>query len=263
MTLLFLSSGIGFLLSKLIADAIRNKYSRNTDGTLIYNQKQFLSIFKTLKKISFSNKPSKQSIADIIKTLVYANESSKQKNLKTRHLYYLIPGLILIIYFSYGEPFYQFQDNSKRTLSSSIDMNDLIKIDFSNIDTMVKEDKINLYLKLAIIANNTDNLKAEIFALEKLTLLDIDNLNLKVNLAQRLTSQAFGIVTPKARTLVKNVLIKDPSNPDALYLAGLTANQNGRSDLAIKIWKQIIKHNPEYKNIDLIKDELQRMNKLN
>ena len=142
-------------------------------------------------------------------------------------------------------------------------MNELINIDFSNIDTMMKEDQINLYLKLAIIANNTDNLKAEIFALEKLTSLDVKNLDLKINLAQRLTKQAFGIVTPNARALVKNVLIKDPTNPDALYLAGLTANQNGRSDLAKKIWEQIIKHNPQDKNIDLIKDELQRINKLN
>ena len=216
-----------------------------------------------LYKRSFSNKPSKQSIANILKTFVHANESSTQKGEKTRYLFYFIPGLILIIYFSFGSPFYQLQDNSKSTLSSSIDMNELINIDFSNINTMMKEDQINLYLKLAIIANNTDNLKAEIFALEKLTSLDVKNLDLKINLAQRLTKQAFGIVTPNARALVKNVLIKDPTNPDALYLAGLTANQNGRSDLAKKIWEQIIKHNPQDKNIDLIKDELRRINKLN
>ena len=135
--------------------------------------------------------------------------------------------------------------------------------DFSHIETMTKEDQITLYLKLAIIANNTDNLKAEIFALEKLSSLDLANLDLKINLAQKLTKQAFGIVTPNARDLVKNVLIKDPENLDALYLAGLAAKQNGRSDLATKIWEQIIKYNPQYKNIDLIKDELQQINKLN
>ena len=263
MTLLFLSLGIGFLLSKIVTDSIRNKYNINNHDVFIYNKKQFFSIFKDLKKRNFSSKLSKKSIAKILKTLVYTYESSSQKNLKTRYLYYFIPGLILIIYFSFGEPFYQLQYNSKRTLSESLDMNELINIDFSHVEKMTKEDQINLYLKLAIIANNTDNLKAEIFALEKLTSIDLDNLDLKVTLAQKLTKQAFGVVTRNARDLVKNVLIKDPEHLDALYLAGLAAKQNGRSDLAIKIWEQIIKYNPEYKNIDLIKDELQQINKIN
>ena len=253
MTLLFLSLGIGFLLSMLITDSINKKY----------NKKQFVSIFKALKKRSFSNKPSKQSIANNLKTLVRSNENFTQKSVKARYLFYFIPGLILIIYLSFGSPFYQLQDNSKSALSSPIDINKLIDIDFSNIDKMIKEDQINLYLKLAIVANNTDNLKAEIFALEKLTSLDEENLDLKINLAQKLTKQAFGIVTPHARALVSNVLIIDPTNPDALYLAGLTANQNGRSDLAKKIWERIITISPQNKNIDLIKNELQKINKLN
>ena len=180
MTLLFLSLGIGFLLSKIITDSIRHKYNSNTHDDFIYNKKQFFSIFKALKKRRFSNKPSKQSIANILQTLVYNYESNSQKNLKTRYLNYFIPGLILIIYFSFGEPFYQLQDNSKSTLSESIDMNELINIDFSHVEKMTKEDQINLYLKLAIIANNTDNLKAEIFALEKLTSIDLGNLDLKI-----------------------------------------------------------------------------------
>ena len=143
------------------------------------------------------------------------------------------------------------------------DLKARIKETEKKIETMTKEDQIILYIKLAIIANNTDNLKAEIFALEKLSSLDLANLDLKINLAQKLTKQAFGIVTPNARDLVKNVLIKDPENLDALYLAGLAAKQNGRSDLAKKIWEQIIKYNPQYKNIDLIKDELQQINKIN
>ncbi len=263
MTLLFLSLGIGFLLSKIVTDSIRNKYNINNHDVFIYNKKQFFSIFKDLKKRNFSSKLSKKSIAKILKTLVYTYESSSQKNLKTRYLYYFIPGLILIIYFSFGEPFYQLQDNSKRTLSESVDMNELINIDFSHVEKMTKEDQINLYLKLAIIANNTDNLKAEIFALEKLTSIDLDNLDLKVTLAQKLTNQAFGVVTRNARDLVKNVLIKDPEHLDALYLAGLAAKQNGRFDLSKKIWEQVIKYNPQYKNIDLIKNELQQINKLN
>ena len=142
-------------------------------------------------------------------------------------------------------------------------MSELTNLDFSHVENMMKEDQINLYLKLAIIANNTDNLKAEIFALEKLTSLESENLDLKINLAQKLTKQAFGIVTPNARTLIQNVLIEDPENLDALYLAGLAAKQSGRFDLSKKIWEQVIKYNPQYKNIDLIKNELQQINKLN
>ena len=263
MTLLFLSLGIGFLLSKIITDNIRKKYNRNTHDFFIYNKKQFFSIFKVLKKRSFSSKASKQNITNILKTLLHANKSSTENSIKTKYFFYFIPGLILILYFSYGSPFYQLQDNSKSILSSSLNMNELPNLDFSHVETMMKEDQINLYLKLAIIANNTDNLKAEIFALEKLTSLDLENLDLKVNLAQKLTKQAFGIVTPNARDLVKKVLVKDPENLDALYLAGLAAKQNRRSDLAKKIWEQIIKYNPQYKNINLIKDELQQINKLN
>ena len=64
MTLLFLSLGIGFLLSKIITDSIRNKYNINNHDVFIYNKKQFFSIFEDLKKRNFSSKPAKQSIAN-------------------------------------------------------------------------------------------------------------------------------------------------------------------------------------------------------
>ena len=108
-------------------------------------------------------------------------------------------------------------------------------------------------------ANETGNLKAEIFALEKLNTLDKKNEDLKISLAKKLTDQAFGIVTAKARILISDVLEENPYQIDALYLAGLTAFQNSRNDIAKKVWSTVFEINPETKYKNSINENLLKM----
>ena len=140
---------------------------------------------------------------------------------------------------------------------------DALDVDFSKIKFKDKDEQIQFYLKLAIISNDSKNLKAEIFALEKLSSLDTQNLDLKLNLAQKLTKQAFGIVTTKSRKLVREILEVNSSQPDALYLAGLTAFQNNRSDLAQKIWLRILELDPNSKYKNLIEEKIIKKTNIN
>ena len=76
-------------------------------------------------------------------------------------------------------------------------------------------------------------------------------------LAEALSNQAFGNITPKSRNLIAEVLKKDPNNKNAMYLAGLTAQQNGRMDLAKNIWLKLYESfSPKSKEAQLIKKKL-------
>ena len=79
------------------------------------------------------------------------------------------------------------------------------------------------------------------------------------NLAKKLTDQAFGIVTTKARFLISEVLEENPYQIDALYLAGLTAFQNSRNDIAKKVWSTVFEINPETKYKNSINENLLKM----
>jgi len=202
----------------------------------------------------------KDRLSSLLK-VIFNKENFFEKNNRIKYFFHLIPVLILIIYLIIGSPFYNSNTipNSEFILSENLD--ELVNIDFSKIKFKDKDEQIQFYLKLAIIANDSKNIKAEIFALEKLSSLDTQNLDLKLNLAQKLTKQAFGIVTNKSRKLVREILEVNPSQPDALYLAGLTAFQNDRSDLAHKIWLRILELDPNSKYKNLIEEKI--INKTN
>ena len=112
------------------------------------------------------------------------------------------------LYF-YRITFYGIKNTPELQISSK-NIDELITTDFSKISLLDVEEQIQFYLKLAIISNETGNLKAEIFALEKLNTLDKKNEDLKISLAKKLTDQAFGIVTAKARILISEVLEEKP-----------------------------------------------------
>ena len=95
--------------------------------------------------------------------------------------------------------------------------------------------------------------------LSKDFLLDKKNEDLKISLAKKLTDQAFGIVTAKARILISEVLEENPYQIDALYLAGLTAFQNSRNDIAKKVWSTVFEINPETKYKNSINENLLKM----
>ena len=259
MILIVCSIFFGFLLIRYILKSLNYEFNDKNKSFDFSNKREIFSLYKSLK-----NEKSLNNTKDRLSTLlkVFFNKKNFfEKNNRIKYFFQLIPVLILIIYLIIGSPFYNSNTipNSEFLLSENLD--ELVNIDFSKIKFKDKDEQIQFYLKLAIISNDSKNLKAEIFALEKLSSLDTQNLDLKLNLAQKLTKQAFGIVTTKSRKLIREILEVNSSQPDALYLAGLTAFQNNRSDLAQKIWLRILELDPNSKYKNLIEEKI--INKTN
>ena len=259
MILIVSSIFFGFLLIRYILKSLNYEFNDKNKSFDFSNKREIFSLYKSLK-----NEKSLNNTKDRLSTLlkVFFNKKNFfEKNNRIKYFFQLIPILILIIYLIIGSPFYNSNkiSNSKFHLSENLD--ELVNVDFSKIKFKDKDEQIQFYLKLAIISNDSKNLKAEIFALEKLSSLDTQNLDLKLNLAQKLTKQAFGIVTTKSRKLIREILEVNSSQPDALYLAGLTAFQNNRSDLAQKIWLRILELDPNSKYKNLIEEKI--INKTN
>ena len=259
MILIISSIIFGFLLIKFILRSLNYEFNDKNKSFDFSNKREVFSLYKSLKKERSLNN-TRDRLSTLLK--VFFNKRNLfEKNNRIKYFFQLIPILVLIIYLIIGSPFYNpnTMPNSELLLSENLD--ELINIDFSKIKFKNKNEQIQFYLKLAIISKETENLKAEIFALEKLSSLDSKNLDLKLNLAQKLTKQAFGIVTIKSRKLVREILEVNSSQPDALYLAGLTAFQNNRSDLAEKIWLRILELDPNSKYKQLIEEKI--INKTN
>ena len=259
MILIISSIIFGFLLIKFILRSLNYEFNDKNKSFDFSNKREIFSLYKSLKKERSLNN-TRDRLSTLLK--VFFNKRNLfEKNNRIKYFFQLIPILVLIIYLIIGSPFYNpnTMPNSELLLSENLD--ELINIDFSKIKFKNKNEQIQFYLKLAIISKETENLKAEIFALEKLSSLDSKNLDLKLNLAQKLTKQAFGIVTIKSRKLVREILEVNSSQPDALYLAGLTAFQNNRSDLAEKIWLRILELDPNSKYKQLIEEKI--INKTN
>ena len=261
MILIVSSIFFGFLLIRYILKSLNYEFNDKNKSFDFSNKREIFSLYKSLK-----NEKSLNNTKDRLSTLlkVFFNKKNFfEKNNRIKYFFQLIPVLILIIYLIIGSPFYNSNSipNSEFLLSENLD--ELVNVDFSKIKFKDKDEQIQFYLKLAIISNDSKNLKAEIFALEKLSSLDTQNLDLKLNLAQKLTKQAFGIVTTKSRKLVREILEVNSSQPDALYLAGLTAFQNNRSDLAQKIWLRILELDPNSKYKNLIEEKIINKTKTN
>ena len=58
---------------------------------------------------------------------------------------------------------------------------------------------------------------------------------------------------------ISEVLEENPYQIDALYLAGLTAFQNNRNDIAKKVWSTVFEINPETKYKNSINENLLKM----
>ena len=259
MILIVSSIFFGFLLIRYILKSLNYEFNDKNKSFDFSNKREIFSLYKSLKKEK-SLKNTKDRLSTLLKVF-FNKKNFFEKNNRIKYFFQLIPVLILIIYLIIGSPFYNSNTipNSEFLLSENLD--ELVNVDFSKIKFKDKDEQIQFYLKLAIISNDSKNLKAEIFALEKLSSLDTQNLDLKLNLAQKLTKQAFGIVTTKSRKLIREILEVNSSQPDALYLAGLTAFQNNRSDLAQKIWLRILELDPNSKYKNLIEEKI--INKTN
>lgn len=68
--------------------------------------------------------------------------------------------------------------------------------------------------------------------------------NDQAELADILVNAAGGTVTAEADTAIAAALAKDPANGTARFYAGLLEAQNGRPDLAFRIWDALLKDSP-------------------
>ncbi|MGG7566293.1 c-type cytochrome biogenesis protein CcmI [Rhodovulum sp. DZ06] len=59
--------------------------------------------------------------------------------------------------------------------------------------------------------------------------------------AEAMVLAAEGYVSPEAEKLLSRTLALDPGNTTARYYAGLALAQNGRADLALKLWTELLR----------------------
>lgn len=80
---------------------------------------------------------------------------------------------------------------------------------------------------------------------EKALLLAPDNSDVMAAYAQALAEAHEGSLSGKPEQLIKAILEKDPNHPEALWLAGLSAAQQGKPADAINYWRRLKAQFPE------------------
>ena len=80
------------------------------------------------------------------------------------------------------------------------------------------------------------------------------------NYADLLINQVDGVVSPESEKALRSALRINPQNGGAMYYIGLMLAQNDRPDLALRLWKQLLKsENLEAPWIPLIRDDIERL----
>ena len=164
MILVISSIFFGFLLVGYILRSLNHEFNDKNKSFDLSNKREIFSLYKSLKNEGSINN-TKDRLSTLLKVF-FKKRNFFEKNNRIKYFFQLVPILIFIIYIFIGSPFYNSNTvpNSEFLLSENLD--ELINIDFSKIKFKDKDEQIQFYFKLAIIANDTKNLKAEIFALE-------------------------------------------------------------------------------------------------
>ena len=261
--MLILFSFISGLFCSLIILSINKIISNNFSGSLYFKNKNRVTLFfDTSKDNKLKAKISQKKVIEFFNNLINTPILKKQtrtKILNYEYLIFFLPFFVCFIYFSIGTPNLKYYQNLN--LHKSLILSDTSNkiIDFNLEDLIFTSDETSLisWQKLANFSKKIGNFKVEIYALENALLLNQNSSELKLMLAEALSNQAFGNITPKSRNLIAEVLKKDPNNKNAMYLAGLTAQQNGRMDLAKNIWLKLYESfSPKSKEAQLIKKKL-------
>ena len=80
------------------------------------------------------------------------------------------------------------------------------------------------------------------------------------NYADLLINQVDGVVSPESEKALRSALRINPQNGGAMYYIGLMLAQNDRPDLALRLWKRLLKsENLEAPWIPLIRDDIERL----
>ena len=169
MTLILITLIFSIIVSRIIYNSLIRKYNLDNKNSILTNKKQVIKLFKSVKESGFNFKR-RDNIIDFLRIIFNQKKIPNEYN-KIKYFLYFIPVFICSIYIFIGSPFYGIKNTPELQISSK-NIDQLITTDFSKISLLDVEEQIQFYIKLAIISNETGNLKAEIFALEKLNTLD-------------------------------------------------------------------------------------------
>lgn len=111
--------------------------------------------------------------------------------------------------------------------------------------TQTAPDDIRNWLDLADKASVLNDFETELFALGMALKMAPNSTPLMAMQAEAMIRAAEGQVTLPVRERLAAILERDPTQPRALFLSGLAAYQDGRKDLALRVWQQLLKDLPE------------------
>ena len=111
--------------------------------------------------------------------------------------------------------------------------------------TQTNPDDIRSWLDLADKASLLNDFETELFALGMALKMAPDSTPLMAMQAEAMVRAAEGQVTIPVRERLATILERDPTQARALFLSGLAAYQDGRKDLALRVWQQLLESLPE------------------
>ena len=161
--------------------------------------------------------------------------------------------LVLGIYAILGRPDLPDQPLAARHADIAKERSDLKQMRAASIDAFQKAqeateanpDDIANWLNLADKASALNDYETELFALGMALEIAPNSTPLMAIQAEAMVRAAEGQVTLPVRERLASILERDPTQPRALFLTGLAAYQDGRKDLALGVWQQLLDALPE------------------
>ncbi|WP_438996372.1 cytochrome c-type biogenesis protein CcmH [Candidatus Puniceispirillum sp.] len=161
--------------------------------------------------------------------------------------------LVLGIYAILGRPDLPDQPLAARQTDIAKERSDLKQMRAASIDALQKAqeateanpDDIANWLNLADKASVLNDYETELFALGMALEIAPNSTPLMAIQAEAMVRAAEGQVTLPVRERLASILERDPTQPRALFLTGLAAYQDGRKDLALDVWQQLLDALPE------------------
>ena len=157
-----------------------------------------------------------------------------------------------LLYWQLGRPEIAAQPLSQRTQERQVAIAVEVRRDAALQEALVtakaqaeqNPTQVENQLALALAYARLDDFQNEIIALRRALTLANEAPPIKAMLAEALSRQADGQVTLPARDLIKEVLAVNPTEPRALYMAGLAAYQDELFGEAITAWMALVDSAP-------------------
>lgn len=218
----------------------------------------FMARRKTHPKATASSAPSTTKTSESVNVSASVNVSTSAKSTARFTPIMLIMGagvvaLVLGIYALLGRPDLPDQPLAARHADIAKERDNLKQMRAASIDAFQKaqeaaaanSDDIANWLNLADKASALNDYETELFALGMALEIAPNSTPLMAIQAEAMVRAAEGQVTLPVRERLANILERDPTQPRALFLTGLAAYQDGRKDLALGVWQQLLDALPE------------------